>query len=325
MRGTSGVTGAAPIWHQFMEAALAGKATWYPRPETIVDKTICAWSGAEPSEYCPPDQQRPELFAVDRLPLPRERDLWQKAYVDPFTNLRQTAECAQVYPLEQQEAQERQVIAVTDPFAQKWLTEDPNGQEWAARLGFFTPLVWAPARDCTLDDPRPVVNITYPVVGAVLQPGLIQVIGQAGATQDFDHYLVDYGLSHDPLGWGLVQGDTFSPVPELGKLADWDASNLPDGPVTVRVIVYSKAGGSAEYRVRFTIQRPSPTPAPTSTITPTPTITLTPLPSATPTLTAPATSTATLVPATATPAPTDTAPAPSDTAPAPTPTPTNTP
>ncbi|MBP7692800.1 MAG: hypothetical protein KA764_12820, partial [Anaerolineales bacterium] len=125
-------------------------------------------------------------------------------------------------------------------------------------------------------------------------------------------------LSHAPEGWGVILDDTAAPAPEVGRLADWDASNIEDGPVTVRVIVFSQAGGSAEYRVRFTFQRPTPTPAPTETPaptdTPTATPTATPLPSLTPTL-APVT-------ATATPAPTETPPAPSETPPSPSATPT---
>lgn len=308
MKGTTGLSGAAPIWHQFMENALAGRANWFQRPPTIVEKEICAVSGAEPSEFCPPDQRRIELFAANKLPLPKERDLWQKAYVDPFTNLRQTAECAQAYQNDLLYTQERAVIGVHDPWAQKWLTEDPGGQEWAARLGFFTPIIWAPTRDCTLNDPRPIMSITAPTEGATVQAGPIQVWGQANATQGFDRYIIEYGLSHDPLGWGLVQGDTFAPVPENGVLANWDASGLPDGPTTVRVIVFNKSGGSAEYRVRFTVQRPTSTPEPTPTETATPTITPTPTATATPTA-APATPTETPPPPTAAP----TEPPPTDT------------
>src|SRR5690606_40577025 len=62
MVNTSGVTGAAPIWHNFMEAALAGRATPFARPAGIVDKTICGISGAEPSEFCPPQSLRTEQF-----------------------------------------------------------------------------------------------------------------------------------------------------------------------------------------------------------------------------------------------------------------------
>ncbi|MBI4772118.1 MAG: hypothetical protein HY784_17300, partial [Chloroflexi bacterium] len=94
---STGVTGAAPIWHNFMEDALAGKATPFTRPPGVVEKTICGISGTEPSDFCPPNFHHTELFTVANGPLPKERDLWQQAFIDPFTGLRQTADCAQFY------------------------------------------------------------------------------------------------------------------------------------------------------------------------------------------------------------------------------------
>ena len=40
MVNTTGVTGAAPIWHGFMEGALAGKATPFTRPAGIVRRCL---------------------------------------------------------------------------------------------------------------------------------------------------------------------------------------------------------------------------------------------------------------------------------------------
>ncbi len=216
------------------------------------------------------------------------------------------------------------MMGVTDPWAQRWLTQDPNGQEFAARLGFFNPIVWAPTRECTLNDPRPKLGLTAPAEGSTVEPGVWQIQGTAAATGEFDRFVIEYGLSHDPQGWGLVQGDNFTPV-ENGLLATWDANALPDGPLTLRVIVFSKLGGSAEYRVRLTVQRPTPTPTATPTITATPTLTPTPTVTPTPTATVPATETATLLPPTATAPPTETAPAPTETPPPPTDTPPPTP
>jgi penicillin-binding protein 1C len=325
--GTSGVTGAAPIWRTFMEGALGGgSAAPFVRPSTIVEKAICGISGAEPSEFCPPDSVRPELFDPNHLPPPREQDLWQKIFLDPFTGLRQTAECARAYQNDQLYAQEKLVIAVSDPSAQKWLTEDPNGQAWAAAHNITLPIAWAPAGQCTPDSPRPIVSFAYPPEGATLTAGPIQILGQAAATQDFDHFIVEYGLGHDPLGWGAVMGPNTNPFPETGRLADWDLSPL-EGPVTLRIIVFSKTGGTAEARVRFTVQRPTPSPTPTETTT------ATPLDTATPTATPTASATPALSPtppppptASETPIPSDTPIAsPTDTpAVEPTPTPTET-
>jgi membrane peptidoglycan carboxypeptidase len=303
MVNTSGVTGAAPIWRDFMEGALAGRATPFTRPAGIVERSICALSGTEPSEFCPPDQVRTELFALNRLPLPKEQDLLQRIYIDPFTNLRQTADCARYYQNDLLFQQEKLVIGVSDPAAQKWLAEDPNGQAWAAAHGLTPPLVWAPEANCTADSPHPLLSFASPSEGAVLDGGLLQVMGQAGATADFDHFFLDYGLSHDPQGWGSVQGPTAAPVMETGPLGTLDLGALPDGPVTLRLIVVSRSSGSAEARVHFTVQHPTPTPEPTATPTETPTATPTPTVTPTPTQTPLPSATS---PPTASPTPTKT-------------------
>ncbi|MBF8284566.1 MAG: penicillin-binding protein, partial [Anaerolineales bacterium] len=318
---TTGVSGAAPIWHNFMEGALGGgKATPFSRPQGIVEATICGLSGAEPSEFCPPEEQRTELFAVDKPPLPAERDLWQKIFIDPYTGLRLTAECAQYYQNDRLLDQQKLVVAVTDPSAQKWLTDDPNGQAWAAAHNITPPILWAPTADCTMDSPHPVISFAYPPEGATLTGGPIQILGQAAATADFDHFIIEYGLSHDPGGWGSVAGPNTNPFPETGRLADWDLNPLPDGPVTLRIIVFSKSGRSAEARVRFMVQHPTATPTPTDTETATPTVTETATPTPTASVTPIPTTTFTPLPP---PTASDTS-LPSNT-PLPTPTPSDTP
>jgi membrane carboxypeptidase/penicillin-binding protein len=50
----SGVTGAGPIWHDFMELALRGQPVRkFSMPEGIVQVTVCALSGMLPSADCP--------------------------------------------------------------------------------------------------------------------------------------------------------------------------------------------------------------------------------------------------------------------------------
>jgi hypothetical protein len=151
-------------------------------------------------------------------------------------------------------------------------------------VGINPPIVWAPADDCKEDSPHPIMEFSFPAEGTVIADdgNPIQIFGQAAAQplEQFDHYIIEFGLSHDPQGWGLLFGPSTNPVLEVGKLADWDLANIPDGPITLRLIVFSKSGGTAEERVRLTVQKRTPTPSPSETATPT--ITLTP--TTTPTL-----------------------------------------
>ena len=72
MVGSSGVSGAAPIWSQFMEFAVPyltnGAPTPFNRPAGIVDKVVCSLSGTEPSSSC--SNQHTEIFVSDQPPLP---------------------------------------------------------------------------------------------------------------------------------------------------------------------------------------------------------------------------------------------------------------
>ncbi len=74
MQGVSGITGAAPIWKQIMEEALAGKAELdFPPPPGVMAVEICAYGGRVPSPNCP--QRRVEYFSADQLPLPADENV----------------------------------------------------------------------------------------------------------------------------------------------------------------------------------------------------------------------------------------------------------
>jgi len=67
MRGVSGVDGAAPIWHDFMETVLRDRPPLeFPRPDGLVEVEICADSGLLPNEHCP--RRRKELFIAGTEP-----------------------------------------------------------------------------------------------------------------------------------------------------------------------------------------------------------------------------------------------------------------
>jgi membrane carboxypeptidase/penicillin-binding protein PbpC len=61
MRQITGVSGAAPIWHDFMAEALKGRpARDFAEPPGLVRLEVCADSGLLPGEACP--RRRTELF-----------------------------------------------------------------------------------------------------------------------------------------------------------------------------------------------------------------------------------------------------------------------
>jgi len=67
MRDVSGISGAGPIWHDFMEEALKGRpALAFPRPSGLVEVEVCALSGLLPNPHCP--HRRTELFIAGTEP-----------------------------------------------------------------------------------------------------------------------------------------------------------------------------------------------------------------------------------------------------------------
>ncbi len=92
MRDVSGVAGAAPIWHDFMEEALRGTPVeTFPRPDGIVSLEICANSGTLPGAACP--ERRQEIFVSGQLPLDAEHDLNKWIKIDRSTGQLATDAC----------------------------------------------------------------------------------------------------------------------------------------------------------------------------------------------------------------------------------------
>ena len=317
MHNISGLTGAAPIWADFMresaDRVTGGNPSPFIRPGGIVERIICAVSGTEPSNKCP--IQRSELFAADQPPFPKNEDLWKKVLVDTWTGLEASPACEKY-------TDEKLAANVGDPWAVKWLRKDANGKAWAENNGFSDPLFFVPKRKCTVEDPRPLLQFTSPRDGDEITQNPLDIFGQAGATADFESYRLEYGLGNNPVKWELLKKDGI-PINDAGKIYEWDLEKFPAGEITLRLFLRSINETYAEVKMILNLQVPTPTPTPTPTFTPTPTATSTPTFTPTPTFTQTPTQTAT---PTITPTPENTAtPSPTPIDPFWTPPPTATP
>ncbi|MDH3942996.1 MAG: transglycosylase domain-containing protein, partial [Anaerolineae bacterium] len=294
MRDTSGVTGAAPIWAEFMRLAApqfaAGNGNDFIRPPGIVEKIICAVSGSEPSKWCP--SQRREIFASDQPPLPKGQDLWQKALIDTWTRLLASPSCSDF-------TEEKFTINVSDPWGQQWITDTSAGEDWADEMGFEKPFTFTPQRACKENDPRPILEIVFPQDGARITNSPVPVVIRAAATAGFSEYRLYVGKGFDPNNWILLQRKK-SPVPQPEEVYKWDVSDLQTGLYSLRLEIVSTAGTSAQVVIEINLRIPTPTPTqtplPTDTPTPTPTPTISPTPLITPTPTPSPSPTPTLTP-----------------------------
>ena len=295
MKEVAGAGGAGPIWHNFMERALADQpASQFPRPEGIEEIEISADAGSLPSDACPPDRRRTEIFAAGQGPLGPEHDFHQFVRIDTTTGALATEYCP------------------PDVVEERYYYVLPGeeGKEWAQARDIPQP----PTEVCPVHTGLADVSLLQPLDGETVA-GEVYVVGGADMPS-FDHYVVEYGEGDDPIGWGHVAGPVYQPV-DSGLLAVWDVRELPNRDYTLRVVVYDHLGNGYEARTWVWVGNPPATAAPTATWTPTlaPTATSaptwTPLPTDTPWPTPTATPTWT---PTDTPVPTDT-PEPTDTLP----------
>lgn len=246
MREVGSDTGAAPIWHNFMERAHQGlPVSEFTRPPGIVELEICADSGTLPSDLCP--RRRTELFFRDQPPLGSEYDMHRFIAIDARTGLLAAAYCPanvekryyKVYP--------------------------PEARDWAVRHRIPQP----PTRFCPSDDI--VAGLSEPVDNVRVW-GVIEIRGSAVA-EDLAYYQLELGLGTQPEAFTLLQ----APLERLvahDVLAFFDTTQLENGPYTLRLIVADQTGGFKDARVRVLVDNPPAlvtprTPVTTPPLTPT--------------------------------------------------------
>jgi penicillin-binding protein 1C len=273
MKNTTGLSGAAPIWSSVMQNAIqkltGGNPAGFTPPAGVNQQVICAISGTAPSQWCP--QQRSEVFAIDRPPLPASQDLWQKASIDTWTGLLASPACSNF-------VEDQLVLNVTDQFARKWIRQNPQGKAWADQMGFQTPARFAPTRECKSDDPHPSLEFAYPRDRDTISASPLDIYIQADAQGGFDFWQLDYALGENPVEWQpLARGRNGFEQPAVAY--SWDLIGMPSSVVTLRLYLKGPDNAYAERQIRIGLQVPTPTP----TVTPTPTDTPTPPPTETPT------------------------------------------
>ncbi len=270
MENVSGIAGAAPIWHQFMAEAVPYLTNNTPAdfamPDGIVQKTVCVYSGSEPSDYCP--KTRTEIFSADRLPPTAEDDLWKKVTIDTWTNLRASSECNEY-------TSEELTLNVTDKWAVKWLKESGDGQEWLEKVGFPEPVIFTPARECRSDDPHPTLQFVGLENGQIIKENPLDIYAVIDATGNYRNFTLDFGKGKDPGNWMRLDKNSVDPAPRAQKIFTWEMSDMERGFITLRLLMKSSNGGYAEKKIVLELRLPTPTPTPTkrptSTPTPTPT------------------------------------------------------
>jgi membrane peptidoglycan carboxypeptidase len=283
MENTTGVTGAGPIWAEFMTFAInrltGGNPTPFVMPKGIEQHTICTVSGTQPSQWCP--SQRDEYFAAGQPPLPPEDDLWRKIQVDSWTNLEASSECTSDF------IDEYMAINVTEEWARNWIRQEKQGQQWVRDMG-FDKTFFVPDRKCNANDPRPHLQFVGLVDGQTITQNSLDISIVADATSGFRSWRLEWGVTSSG-NLTTLFGDINTPASSPTKVYTWDLTGLPDGQITLRLYMQGDGDGYADKNIHLNLVLPTPTPTPTETSTPTenptatPSITPTPIPTETPT------------------------------------------
>ena len=256
----TGSRGAAPIWHDFLERALADSPhPEFQRPDGIVEVQVCPISGLRHTENCPPP--RTELFLSETVP--GECSVHQRLRVCQVTGKLATDYCPE----------ERVEEKRFEDYGPAW-------DEWAREQGIETP----PRQVCDLHTSPTHVTIELPPAPL---SGVIMVRGYSEAP-DFRSYVVEYGKGSDPEGWKAISPEIKAPVYD-GTLCQWDTRKVENGSYTVRLLVRDHHGQTYEARAVSEVHNVEPTatttPRPTATATAaatdTPATSSTPAPSAT--------------------------------------------
>jgi membrane peptidoglycan carboxypeptidase len=294
MVNTTGLSGAAPIWSQFMQYAVprvtSNNPTPFYIPQGIVETIICNMSGTEPSQWCR-GGQRTEFFANNQAPLPRSQDLLRQSEIDTWTGLFASDAC-------QDFTKEEMLMNVKDEWARKWF-KTGDGHAWLEANDMPRNPSYTPDRECKADDPHPILEFTNLDDNETVSDSPLDIKAIINTTAgDFTNWRLEYGKGNDPSEWNLLAEGT-NKFEQPGIVHKWDLENLGEDRVTLRLLLRRGEDFFAERRIILIIDLPEPTPEPT--LTPT----VTPIPP--------------------TDMPTNTPPPPTDTLPPPTETPTATP
>lgn len=280
MVNTTGLTGAAPIWSSFMTFAVPYVSNNAPTPfiipPGIVEMVVCANSGAEASNSCR-GGQRSEFFASDQPPLPKSQDLLRDTNIDTWTGLIAGDACPDF-------ANDETVMNVSDKWARQWLRSG-DGRAWLESNGMPRNPFFAPDRECSAADPRPVLEFSSPTNGSVITESPLPISGVIDVENGgFTGWRLEYGNGADPGEWTVIaQGN--NSFPESGLIYTWDLRDISTNQITLRLYLMNGEEFYAEKRIALSLNLPTPTPTITPTFTtlpPTAFPTDTPVPTAIP-------------------------------------------
>lgn len=155
MENVSGITGAGPIWHEFIQTALLGRpALDFPEPQGLERAEVCAMSGLLPNPDSPCPHTRVEVF-IEGTPPTQTDTFYRRFKIDAATGRLADASTPPDRAVER-------VLLVLPAQALEWARE--NGIETANALTYDIRPPVSDLQPLTSD-----LQLTHPDAGTVYQ------------------------------------------------------------------------------------------------------------------------------------------------------------
>lgn len=232
MEHAPGSTGAAPIWHDYMEEILASyPVEGFIEPPGLEHVVVDATSGLLPTEYSPSTVE--EIFLPGTAPTTYD-NVHQAFRIDPESGKLATVYCPSV---------ETRVYEIYPPEAADWVRENQIPQPPAEYCDFHGP---GPATgDVAITGPRPYAYVH----------GQVPIEGNARGSK-FRLYRLEYGEGLNPSSWVRIGGDHYNQV-DHGLLEMWDASGL-NGLYTLQLTVVRNDDSYEQASIQVTVDNTPP-------------------------------------------------------------------
>ena len=237
MKEVTGSRGAAPIFRAVMEYALTKRGEpveEFPRPEGIIEKSVCWESGLLPTPDC--GRVVTEKFIAGTEPTQFDT-VWRAFEIN-----RENGKLATAFT--PPELLERRVYQIYPPEAADWVREQGIPQpptEYDSTVGQGTV-----DAEAGIFSPLPYSYVKGPV----------EIQGNA-RLDGFANYRIEYGEGVSPSAWTQIGPDHGEQVGE-GTLERWDTSGL-NGLYSLRVLVTRGDGSVKEGVIQLTVDNTAPT------------------------------------------------------------------
>lgn len=230
MYGSTGISGAAPVWHEIMEktGSLYGYIRNEPfvRPQGIEDIMICGDSGVRADADC--KNIKWEIFAKYQPPLSANEGFISTYYYDSWSGKLVSAECAA-------RAEKTDFLNVKEKEARNWIKNTEAGRRWAEQIQ-AEKLDFIPDGDILYPPCNfPTLELVSPADGTIISQDEIEIIAAVYSDDGPFSYSVEFTRADTPENWMIIANNLYTPQYDPGPVAVWYTYGLEDGDYLLRI------------------------------------------------------------------------------------------